>query len=177
MTNQEGATREYNGVELRFDKRHAAKWALSASLTIGKGEGIATDHFQGFWQDPNLLTNRYGADPFDSTYVGRVTGSYVLPYRVNLGVNYRYTSGRPFTTTLRLRGLNQGDVTINTETPGDSRHDAQNLVDIRLEKRFDLGRGGQIGAVSTSPTVVRVLPNGVQEGAADVRQFRQALAW
>ena len=32
-------------------------------------------------------------------------------------------------------------------------------------------------AVSTSPTVVRILPNGVHEAAADVRQFRYALAW
>ena len=32
-------------------------------------------------------------------------------------------------------------------------------------------------AVSTSPTVVRILPNGVLEAAADVRQYRYALAW
>lgn len=136
MTNQETATRKYNGVEFRFNRRFTGRWQLLTALTVGKGEGITTDHFQGFWQDPNLLVNRYGADPFDSKYIGRVTGSYLLPGNVNFGANYRFTSGRPFTTTLRLTGLNQGDVTINTEKPGVTRLDNQHLLDIRLEKRF-----------------------------------------
>jgi gamma-glutamyltranspeptidase/glutathione hydrolase len=57
----------------------------------------------------------------------------------------------------------------------------ENRVDSRAIAELK-GRGHRVEvkegwAVSTSPTVVRVLPNGVQEGAADVRQFRQALAW
>jgi gamma-glutamyltranspeptidase/glutathione hydrolase len=57
----------------------------------------------------------------------------------------------------------------------------ENRVDSRAIAELK-GRGHRVAvkegwAVSTSPTVVRVLPNGVQEGAADVRQFRQALAW
>jgi gamma-glutamyltranspeptidase/glutathione hydrolase len=32
-------------------------------------------------------------------------------------------------------------------------------------------------SISTSPTVVRILPSGVLEAAADVRQYRYALAW
>lgn len=145
MTTQETATRKYNGVELRLNRRFTGRWQLLAALTVGKSEGIATDHFAGFWQDPNLLVNRYGADPRDSKYIGRVTGSYLLPWNVNFGANYRFTSGRPFTPTLRLTGLNQGDVTINTVKPGVTRLDDQHLLDIRMEKRFRLAGKYEVG--------------------------------
>lgn len=44
------------------------------------------------------------------------------------------------------------------------------------------GRGHKVEtkegwSISTSPTVVRILPNGVLEAAADVRQYRYALSW
>jgi hypothetical protein len=164
MKNQETATREYSGVEFRFDRRFTGRWAASAALTMGEGQGIATDHFQGFWQDPNLLVNRYGADPRDSKYIGRVSGSYLLPWLINVAANYRFTSGRPFTPTLRLTGLNQGDVTINTEKPGDTRLDDQHLLDFRLEKRFRFNRTGEVAVtfdtfnLTNANTVIQANP-------------------
>ena len=163
MKNQETATREYNGVEFRVNRRFINRWQLQAALTVGEGDGIATDHFQGYWQDPNLLINRYGADPRDSKYLGRLTGSYLLPWTVNLGANYRYASGRPFTPTLRLTGLNQGDITINTERPGETRLAGQHLLDVRLEKRFRIGRyeiGGTFDVfnLSNANTVIQANP-------------------
>jgi len=54
---------------------------------------------------------------------------------------------------------------------------------ISADVRAELARRGhkvetkEGWAISTSPTVVRILPNGVLEAAADVRQYRYALAW
>lgn len=164
MTNQETATREYNGVEFRFNRRFSGRWQFQSALTIGTGKGIATDHFQGFWQDPNLLINRYGADPRDSKYIGRLTGSYLLPWTINLGGNYRYTSGRPFTPTLRLTGLNQGDVTINTQEPGVTRLDSQHLLDLRIEKRvrlngkYDVAATFDVFNVMNASTIIQANP-------------------
>lgn len=146
LTNQDDATREYNGIEFRVQRRFSGRWQAQAALTIGAADGMATDHFRSYWQDPNLVTNQYGADPYDSRYLGKLSGSYLLPFDVLAGVNYRYNSGRPYTPTVRFTGLNQGDVTINAERPGTSRLDGQHLLDVRLEKRFNIARS-EIGVL------------------------------
>ena len=57
----------------------------------------------------------------------------------------------------------------------------ENRVPARVQSEL-AGRGHKVEtkeswAISTSPTVVRILPNGVLEAAADVRQYRYALSW
>ncbi len=145
MDNQEQATREYKGVEFRINKRYSDNWQLMAALTIGEGKGIATNFFRGYWQDPNQLTHRFGADNFDSKYIARIVGTYHLPADVRLSMNYRGTSGQPNTRRVRIRDLRQGSQTINAEVPGDTRFPAQHLLDIGVEKYFQLGDTAQIG--------------------------------
>jgi hypothetical protein len=136
LTNQDNLTRSYKGVEFRVQRRFASRWQASGSVTVGKAEGIAVDNLSSDNQDPNLLINRYGADPRDAAVIGKISGSYTFPFDIMASVNYRFDSGRAFTPTLRITGLNQGDVTINTEVPGTTRYDKQNLLDVRLDKRF-----------------------------------------
>ena len=145
MTNQEQANREYKGVEFRVNKRYSDGWQLMAALTIGEAKGIATNFFRGYWQDPNQLTNRFGADDFDSKYIARILGSYHLPYGVRLSGNYRGNSGQPATREVRITGLRQGSQTINAEVPGETRFPAQHLLDIGLEKYFQFSDTAQVG--------------------------------
>jgi hypothetical protein len=147
LTTQDDATREYNGVEFRLQRRFSGRWQFQGSITIGEANGMATDHFRSYWQDPNLLTNQYGADPFDSRYLARIGASYLLPYDIMTAVNYRVNSGRTFTPTVRYTGLNQGDVTINAERPGTTRYDNQHLLDLRFEKRFRFAAKHEVGLV------------------------------
>ena len=145
MTNQEQATREYKGVEFRINKRYSDNWQLMAALTIGEGKGIATNFFRGYWQDPNQLTRRFGADQFDSKYIARIVGTYHLPADVRLSMNYRGNSGQPNTRRVRISGLTQGSQTINAEVPGETRFPTQHLLDIGIEKYFQMGDTAQIG--------------------------------
>jgi hypothetical protein len=147
LTNQENLTRSYKGIEFRAQRRFADGWQLQGAVTLGRAEGIAVDNLSSDNQDPNLLINRYGADPRDAGVIGKISGSYVLPLDIMAGVNYRFDSGRAFTPTLRITGLNQGDVTINTETPGTTRFDRQNLLDVRIEKRFRFSRTADVRLV------------------------------
>jgi len=137
ITNIPGLQDTYNGVELTIAKRMTRNWQLLGGLTIGKDEGLFDRGLNDDYNNPNLNINRERARiSLDSTYIGKVVGTYVFPRQVTISTNVRYVTGQPVLKNVPLRGLNQGTVTILAEPRGATRLDNVTLWDVRGSKRF-----------------------------------------
>ena len=76
---------------------------------------------------------------------------------------------RHLVNTFYSKAFHPGVVEVENRIPQEARN--------TLSSRGHKVETKESWAVSTSPTVVRILPNGVLEAAADVRQYRYALSW
>jgi hypothetical protein len=147
ITNIPGLEDTYNGVELTVTKRMADRWQLLGGLTIGRDEGVYDRGLNDDFNDPNLNTNREDSRiGQDSTYIGKLVGTYVLPRAINVSTNLRYFTGQPVLKQLTLRGLNQGTVSILAEPRGRTRLDNVTLWDLRVSKAFTFGGGYRLEA-------------------------------
>jgi hypothetical protein len=72
----------------------------------------------------------------------KVSGSYHLPYGVNLGANLNSRQGYPFPQAIRTpnRANSGGTADVNLDPLGDTRLPAFTQVDVRVDKTFTFGR-------------------------------------
>jgi hypothetical protein len=101
------------------------------------------------FNDPNFLLNRDDSAVFtDVPWVFTVSGSYVLPYDVQISGKYTGRDGEPLTRTLTAGGLTQGTETVWVQPRGRDRTDTVNkFVDLRLAKRVRMGTSRLEGTV------------------------------
>ena len=148
ITNIDGLEDTYHGLELTATKRMADRWQLLAGLTIGRDRGLYDRGLNDDFNNPNLAVNRNDAIVGqDSTYIGKLVGTYVLPREFTLSTNLRYFTGQPVLKQITLRGLTQGTVSILAAPPGTFRLDDVTLWDIRGSKVFKLARGAEFEAM------------------------------
>ena len=151
ITNVDVLESDYDGVQFSFNKRMSDRWQMLGGLTLQTHEGFA--HSGTFTNtntttdvgDPNFQLNRGASSVFtDLPWTFTLSGSYELPYQVVLSGKYTARAGDPLMRTLTLSGANaltQGSVTVWTRQRGDDRTDTVNrFVDIRVAKRFEVGR-------------------------------------
>lgn len=149
ITNIPGLEDTYDGVELNVTKRMSDRWQVLGGLTIGRDRGpydrgLNTDDFN----NPNFNLNREDSIiGQDSTYIGKVVGTYVFPRGITASTNLRYTTGQPVLKQVTLRGVNQGTVTVLAEPRGNTRLDNVTLWDVRASKVFRFGGRYELEAV------------------------------
>lgn len=149
VTNIDEYKQKYRGVVLEVKKRPSDNWYLTSSLTISRSDGLgATSRTrQGNtalpgadeFRDPNMLVNNEGPLQGDRTYLFKLFGGYEFPYGIRAAVNLTAQTGIPFARTLVLTEVSQPSLSILTEPRGSLRLPSQALLDIRLEKVFNLG--------------------------------------
>ena len=153
--NVPGTARKYRGLEFKATKRMSNRWALQASYVWSRGEGILNSSrdqstgFSGFYDDPNVMINAYGRLDYQREHLVKVQGTYSGPLGINFSAYYQFGSGIPYSRYIRtaeagLPDLTQGLVTILAERRGSHLLPSQHLLDVRLEKTFQVWRG-QIG--------------------------------
>jgi hypothetical protein len=142
--NTPGYTNSYNNIEVVANKRLSNRWQLLATyLATHRNVWIATgvSPYLGVPQDPDAA-NFY---PKDQTWqrVFKVSGSYLLPYDIQLASSFSALSGQPFArTAVFSKGLSQlGSIVLNMEPIGTESYPAQNLLAFRVEKRQKLPIG------------------------------------
>jgi len=147
-----GTARKYRGLELKLIKRMSRNWAMQTSYVYSKGEGILNTSrdqstgFSGYYDNPNVMINAYGRLDYQREHLVKVQGTYMAPFGINLSAFYQFGSGVPYSRQLRTReaglgSLWQGTVTIFAEKRGSYKLPEQHLLDVRLEKTFDIWRG------------------------------------
>ncbi len=150
--NQEYLDTTYQGVEFTANKRFSDNWQMVAGLTIGKNTGgVNVNTGQSATadlNDPNNTTYPDGIIGSDSQVAFRLSGSYRLPWDVNVAGTLISNSGYPYVSTAsvtRAQALAAGvNMTRATQTVllsnrGDERLDAVTMVDLRLSKSFRFG--------------------------------------
>jgi len=136
-------TQRYKGLELSVSKRMANRWQLLGSYVWSRLDGdIVVDP-----NNPNLTiaSNALGRGANDQPHAFKLIGSYVAPYKINIGVNYQGLSGLPFDRTFRAT-LAQGATTVRAEERGIYRADFLNLLSMKVDKTFELHQHARISA-------------------------------
>ena len=142
IVNDDKANQKYSTIELAMSRRLVGKWQMMASYSATKrnvplpnnvGGGTS---FGANTQDPN--SEIFAADT-RWEWLGRLSGSYLLPYGLQTSANFEHRSGTPWARTALFRGgATIPSITLNVEPIGTRRLPNINLLDFRLEKRLNL---------------------------------------
>ena len=144
---------DYKGVEFTATKRFTQKWQMQAGFTIGRNEGglnSATGSGQGTGDlnDPNLTVFPRGVIGNDSETALRISGSYELPWAINLAGSLLSNNGYPYVSTFSLSRaaaaaqgitLTRATQTIILAERGEERLPNVTMMDLRFSRTFRFG--------------------------------------
>lgn len=136
--NDDRVAQRYKGFEVTAEKRYSNGWMLLGGYTWSRTEVDRTS----VTNPNNAFVNASGRPGIDRTHNFKVTGSYLLPWDIQFGANFRLLSGEPVTRTVPLSGLNQagtGTVTVNAEPRGSVLLSWLPTLDLRIGKIFRFG--------------------------------------
>jgi hypothetical protein len=154
-TNIDMIKRRYQGIEFTANKRMSNGWQLSANVTYSKTYGNLGGDW-GIWRgdrgqflNPNQLINRWGRTDFDRPLMIKILGTVILPYNIVLSGYFNHMDGAPANRTLTvylpttIGGVpnRTTNVTVIAEAPGTLRGPSSDVLDLRLEKIFNLPLG------------------------------------
>jgi hypothetical protein len=152
--------REYDGFQVKMNKRLSNGWQMQASYMVQKATGNVTNTGTGVnGSTASFLTpNRFilpGELPNSRRHVVKMNGSYLLPdpVRVLIGARFDWASSARYTEYERFGssetgGLRTGDRTLPVVERGSNTINAFWNLDLRVEKKFNLGGGwGDFGVV------------------------------
>ncbi|HVR44636.1 MAG TPA: carboxypeptidase regulatory-like domain-containing protein [Thermoanaerobaculia bacterium] len=163
------AERVYHGLQLVFTRRHADRWQGLASVNWNDSDGIAPRTVDQNWyiDGPMVMDTPFGSTfnhfqnnlegplPMTPEWMVKISGSYTLPViETNLGLRYRYDSGRAFFPVQQLSTFQSwmGDLNSNP-LMGTGSHEFMvaddpnnadftpptSIVDLSLSKTFSIG--------------------------------------
>jgi hypothetical protein len=156
LTNQDGYSRRFNGIEAVFTKRMSNRWMVDANYafnnaienydSVGAYSANADPTnfgiFNGFQYAPEA-----GGSGIDNVFVNakhlfKLAGVYVAPWDINLGAFYNARQGYLFPQRILSpnRAGAAGTAWLYLDGWGESRYDTLQTVDARVSKRFAFGR-------------------------------------
>jgi hypothetical protein len=150
VRNVPNADTDYLTWEITANRRFSGTWSLVAGFTHTRSRDHASAYFgqavreNSYPVTPNDLINtgRNGRHEF-TTWSAKIHGTYEAPWNVRITPFLRHQSGQPFGRTVTL-DLSYGRVPILTEPIGTRRMDNVTLLDVRVEKRFQLMAGQHV---------------------------------
>ncbi len=164
LTNPDGLFSRYKGFAVQAQKRMANRWQLTGSVVLSKSEGRlgsstlsptggqtgtaqVVNNALLFGMDPNHFVNTEGLLIGDRPVVAKAQLLYDLPGGVTFGLNYTFQSGRPWARQIQVGGLGfPARPQIQMEIlDGSRRVPDWNLVDVRLQKDFNVGGSARLG--------------------------------
>lgn len=149
ITNPPGSTRDFDGVELAITKHFARGWYLMASYVWQNSRGLIGNDWLGSWggsglfNDPNSHVNALGQMNLERRNQFKIQTMVNGPWGITISGFFRYLSGQRYTRAVVSTDLgvpvNQGQATILAEERGSRQLPALPILDLRLEKRIQLG--------------------------------------
>lgn len=154
-TNPPGANRDYDGVEVTLNKRFSNRWMMMASYVYAHSRGLIGTDFDdswtgtGYFNNPNAHINAYGEFPLERRHQFKLQGLWQGPWGINISGYYRYLDGTRWTRLIRSLDLGlslpQGTVTIYAEKRGSRKLPPLKILDLRVEKSFNILSGRKLG--------------------------------
>jgi len=145
--NPDEAHRKYKGLEIVFRKRLANNWMLLGSYTLSETKGTVTTSFTGFLDSAGEKVNRDGYMSTDRRHIVKLAGTYIFPYGIHFGFQYRLFSGFPYTKNLinpfyGYYGIRETPLGgKDPETGKIRRYPTQHSFSLRIEKTFKVWKG------------------------------------
>lgn len=132
----------FNGVEFSLQRRFGGDSYLQGGYAWGRDFGRINT---GDLNDPNNDINTQGVVGSDQTHQLKVSAATTLPYSVTLSAFYQYYTGLPRQRILSVSralvpSLTRATQNIALEANNSFRYDNVSLVDLRLGRRFAVGR-------------------------------------
>ena len=119
---------------------------MQAGFTLGKNEGGVSGGTD--LNDPNNTVYPTGIIGNDSETAFRLSGSYLLPFDINVSGSMIANNGYPYVSTFNLTravaatqgiALTRASQAIQLSERGDERYDTVTMFDIRLSRTFRFG--------------------------------------
>jgi hypothetical protein len=132
----------YNGIELIANKRYANGLTFLAGYTYSSQKQEIPS-----LESPNDAYVNASGTSGGRRHNFKALGSYMFPYRITFGANFRIASGLPITRTYTVPGcsasvttncLSQGSTGVNAEPRGTVELPALATIDVRAGRIFDL---------------------------------------
>jgi hypothetical protein len=156
--NPEDAKRTYTALILTMDKRMSNGWQLQGSILYSAFRGnadpgySATEGESSMFDNPNVMINNYGPLAFDRPFQLKLMGSVILPLDFILTGYFQARSGSPWGRDIARVYFpdsiadNSHDtyVGVSAETNGVRRDAPYTMLDIRVEKTFNIGEFGKL---------------------------------
>jgi len=159
FTNIPDRYRNFNGVELTFQRRYTGRWQMSASLALNDARDFWDS--ANAYEDPTNIALQHDAQYApesggsgiggiftNSRWLMKLSGRYTLPGDINVAGSYNGRQGYPFPqyiqTPNRANGAGRDEVLL--DRLGSVRLDNLHMVDFRLDKVL------RFGARSVTPT-------------------------
>ncbi len=144
--NDPSINQTFSSLEIAAVKRLSNNYQFTASYSAtkrNKPAGSANTEAGGAPYNPN--GNFHTADQ-SWDWDGKVTGTYIFPYAINVGTTVHHTSGGQYSRLVRVRTRRLGSIQVPAENFGE-RYRSPNItiMNFRVEKRFPLPRGQQVG--------------------------------
>jgi hypothetical protein len=141
--------RKYDGVVVTLKKNLGEdRFQFLVSYTWSRLRGFDNTDGESAWgNDPYQYVNALGYLPNDVRHQFRFYGSFILPFHINVGFNFYWFSGYPYTDYVEM--LYEGDITgftgnyfnYRVDKRGESgRYPAEWRLDLRVEKKFRIKR-------------------------------------
>jgi Carboxypeptidase regulatory-like domain len=133
------ADQRFSSLEIAAVKRLSSRYQFTASYSATKRHkptGIGD-------LNPNNDINQ-ADDSWD--WDAKITGTYLMPFDINLGGTWHQTSGNQFARQVQFRGGETiPSIVLNAEPFGTRRSPNINLVTFRAEKNFPMPNGQRVG--------------------------------
>ncbi len=188
LTNADGYSRDFNGIEATFTKRMADRWMLDMNYAyndaVDNYDNVAG--YSGSFDPTNLqifngqqYAQEAGGSGIDNVFVNskhmfKVAGVFVAPWDIHLGATYQARQGYLFPQRVLSpnRPGGSGAVNLIFDPFGESRYDTFQMVDARVAKRFNFGRRSIEGSLDifNVGNVNTVLTRNLNQAASTANQ-------
>lgn len=142
---------DVRALSLTATRRMASNWQLTTSLTLQKATSVnvfgqtAQLNFREYGRDPNAYINSDGRAVRDRPVLAKVQFLHRgLPWGLSLGVDWNYYTGYPTRREVRVEATNLNSPVQTQPRTDDTRFPSVNLLNLRLEKSVDVGKGARL---------------------------------
>lgn len=144
-TNSEDNKADFHTAEFALNRRFADKWMLLTSFgytwsTMRHGAGGARSFvyrpFDSLFGDNGRET--------DTLWNYKVVGRYVMPYEIGFSGSWKVQSGFNYARTISVTMPVEGARTIRVEPIDSNRYPSVAILDLRLDKTFEMGKFGRV---------------------------------
>ena len=159
---------DFQNVEFAINRRFSGKWMLLTSfgMTWSTMAHTAAGARYGNTTFPYRPADRlFGDDGVETTSLWnyKIIGRYVLPYEIGFSGSWKVQSGFNYGRTISVSMPVEGNRTIRVEPITNHRYPSVAILDLRLDKSFDMGKFGKFSPMldvfnllnSGVPTTVR----------------------